>query len=298
MSRRGVGIVLCAALWSCAADEEEPPGFTVGEVEVRGSGERAERGWLPQEETVEGWVRRGLGESERGLRQGEEGQEELRGTVRYTAYILSRPKGSTLRVDVDVQLEGDVWDGQTVALMVSRQKRQALSQRRPDDELLRPMSRALVRQAVEEAVEEARDQAEVEVATPEELRNWILGDGSTSARKRAIRRARWVDDDQTLGAVVAVARHGEDELSVAAARVLLERGSPEAGRALMRIAKQLSRDRKYDEYLEVLPLLNGLDEAWIDLYLQTVAEAHRAPRVRKRAQELVAGRGPVGSRSE
>lgn len=74
---------------------------------------------------------------------------------------------------------------------------------------------------------------------------------------------------------------------MAAARALYIIDRPASARALMNVAQRMSRDRDYERYLSLLPLLGELEEPWVALYLETVAEAHRIRRVREQARALL-----------
>jgi hypothetical protein len=286
------GLVSMAFLATTACSSESPvQHYSVVDVAIQTSAEESVRSWLPEPEAAGRWLDRGLRSSERGL-SATEGPVKLRATLNYTAYVLPRPQGTTLRVDVDLQLEADVDNhGEVLLLVASRQQRHALASHRPKEDLLVPLSRTLLHQAISEVLEELRDQAEVHLSPGDELTAWITNEGiAPSARRLAMLRASGAIDANSEAALLVASAHEDHQIALTAAQALFEAGSARAPHVLMRIAQQLSRDRLYDEYLEVLPLLHSLDEPWIALYLETVAEAHRMPRVRKLARDLIADR--------
>ena len=108
-----------------------------------------------------------------------------------------------------------------------------------------------------------------------------------SARLLAIEQVVFAEEKSAEEALFD-ASQGEDlEVALAASRALYQLKSEQAGRALMGVAQRTSRDRHYEIYLEILPMLAELHEPWIHLYLETVAEAHRLRRVRESVRSLL-----------
>lgn len=271
------------------ADGAQRGPYRVVEVEVQ---ERA-RGdgvdWAPASEALEGWLERAFRESDRGVSLDGDGLA-MGARVNYVAQIENRRGGARLVVEVEVELERlQVGEGESDVVLVAKSEfRHPFALEQPSRPLLVPVSHSLARQAVDDAVGQLRDQALVRQALGEELVE-KLNDSKTaeSARVLAIERIVSVVPHGAVAALSAAADDPDVEVALAAARALFAIERQASARAVLKVAERMSRDRDYERYLSLLPMLGELDEPWVALYLETVAEGHRIRRVREQARALL-----------
>ncbi len=290
-------ILLVAALVGCdekkSVDASQSNPYRITDIEINGEQER--QSWAPGDEHITRWLDAALFASDRGLSRRKEGMN-MRVVVHHQVRLEPLRRGARLVVDVDAEARRNSVSSEApmVTLTASTQYRHLLARGRPTDQVLYALSRTLGRQAVEDVVTQLRLRARVRQTNPAHLSRWITDEEvHASSRRYAIRRALIYAPRNLEPALLEVVESNDEEMVVSAARALHELESERAAYVLMDVAQQLSRDEEYDRYLRVLPLVGQLDAPWVSIYLETVAEAHRVPRVRNRASSLVADRPPV-----
>lgn len=289
----GVFLMLTAGCGGCSetGDESERGPYRVGEVEIvaddwAGPGDQD---WGPISEHVGQWLEVALQDSERGLTRHGQGME-MRATVHHGIQVRENGGRAMLHVDVEILLERALIDEDSpmVVLSAQAQYRHPFALGRPSRGVLDPISRTLTRRAIDDVVGQLRDQAVVRQTMAEQLASRI-GDAdlSESARLLAIGLVAKANPGNAEEALAEATRDPHDAVAVAAAISLYEMKSDQAAYGLMNVAKRMSRDREYDTYLELLPLLGDLNVDWVNLYLETIAEAHRIGRVRDSVRSLL-----------
>ncbi len=259
-------------------------------------------GWRPSGDQIEGWVDEALADSDRGLRVGRMGPG-LEMTVVTDTDVRGAEGSERLVVEVDGRVQRPVVTpgASMVEFRADTRIAHVFADGPPSEPQLHALSRALNRSAVEAVVDELRDRALVDHLDPLELAVQIADPGQEEkARKMAIDRAvvegvgagGEVDEVVERGLVKAV-RTGDDAVVVDAAQAVVDLEIDDAGRMLLDEIQRLSRDGDYGRMIDLLPILAELDALWISIYLETVAEAHAAPHVRKTARELAEERAPV-----
>lgn len=303
-------VVAVLALSGCrsagAVDEAQRGPYRVASVEVEAvDSEQMVADWAPVTEVVERWFEKALRDSDRGVSRQEAGMA-MRARVQHRARIDNRRDGARLIVVIEVELERtDVVESASAVRLVAKSEfRHPFALGQPSRPLLVPISHTLTRQAVDHAVAQLRDQAVVRQALGEELVERINDPRSAeSARVLAIERLVRLAPDGASAALAVAAQDKDEEVAMAAARALFNVDRASSAQTIMKVAQRMSRDRDYERYLALLPLLGELDEPWVALYLETVAEAHRIRRVREQARALLeksavstaTGGGPQGS---
>ena len=286
-------VIAAIGLSACDNDGGEDPirsePYRIGAVEVNGDAEREE--WAFGDEHISRWTNAALEDSDRGISQKKEGME-MRVVIHHRVRLVDVGSGARLVIDVDARAQRSVVNSEDpmVTIRADAQYRHLLARGRPADGVLHALSRTLGRQAVDDVVHQLRLRARIRQSDTAELASWIEDDQiDDSVRRYAIRRALIYTPDGLEEALVNVTHDADDEVAPKAARALVEMESDDAPRAAMRVAQRLSRDEEYDRFLQMLPLLAELDEPWVEIYLETVAEAHSIRRVRSRARSVMAG---------
>ena len=153
----GLGLSGCTG---CSRDAVAAPNgpYRIAEIEVVGE----PAGWAPTSEEVEHWFRRALRESERGI-AGQGSGPSMRARIDHRLLVVNHLQGSTLRIEVDVQLEAMEVDAENPALLLTARGkyRHPFAVEAPTEAVLRPLSQTLVRETVEGVVMQLRDQAVV-----------------------------------------------------------------------------------------------------------------------------------------
>ena len=274
-------------------DPSQSDPYRITDIEINGAHEREH--WAPGDEHITRWFDAALYASDRGISRRQSGMN-MQVTVHHRVRIEPLRRGARLVVDVDAEARRNSVSAEApmVTLQATAQYRHLLARGRPSDKVLHALSRTLGRQAVDDVVTQLRLRARVRQSEANQLARWIADDDVDRATRRyAIRRALIYAPENLEPTLVDVAAGDDDEMVISAARALREIDSEHAAHAMMAVAQKLSRDEDYERFLEVLPLLGKLDAPWVSIYLETVAEAHRVPRVRSRASSLAAERPPV-----
>ncbi len=283
-------IVGCDRNEECELHLSNP--YKIGELELNGVDEM--QPWAPEDADVLRWVERALDDSHRGISRSEGGME-MRATLSRRVQLEQFADRSRLIVGLEAQVERVIVPSGApmVFLTADVEYRHTMAERAPSEEVLRALTRTLERRAVGDVVNKLRLRARIRQSGPAELSSWVT-DSSIPATERiyAMRRAQHQGSTQIEKALSEAAADEDVHVAVAAARTLLEMESARAAHQLMAVAQRMSRDREYDHYLELLAMLGRLDDAWISIYLETVADAHRFQGARARARELVADRPP------
>ncbi len=285
------------------ADAADVEPYQVVEIEISGTTDIEEQGWGPVPESLERWLASSLAGSNRGITAEKEGME-MRAVVEHGVHLIPRREGALLRVDMKMQLERMAVENGApmVVLTASAEYRHPFALGQPTKGVLDPISRILARQAVDDLVGQLRDQAVVRQTLGPELARWVnCEETSNSARLLAIQRVVVTapEDGPAAGeaALAEAARDVDDDVAEAAARALYELRAEGAAYGLMRVAQRLSRDQKYDRFMALLPLLGRLEVAWVEIYLETVARAHRIRRVRQAAGTALEQKSQIGYRN-
>lgn len=273
------------------ASQLEP--YQIAAVEISDdNGEQQPRpAWSPGDTDVTRWVEAALHDSHRGISRRDDGME-MRVVFHHRIDLEQVRGGHRLVVGVDAQAERQVVDNDSPMVTLTGRAKYGhfFAENRDTQDLLNAMSRTLLRQAIDDVVDQLRLRARVRQLDASRLVDWIDNDElRASVRHYAIRRALIYTPDGLEDTLKKAVEQSDDEMAVYAARALFELDSDRAAHALMEVAQRLSRDKKYDEYMELLPLLGKVDAPWVAIYLKTVADAHRIPRVRRQASAVLSG---------
>ncbi len=286
--------ILASMLGGCEDSEEEPGledgPYVVVSVELQES-EDAER-WVPGEEDARRWFQEVLRKSERGL--AEEGSG-LPVRVILEKELRLREMGSKKQLVmefraqvVESQLSGVVPE---LELTTEAEYVHALKEERPDDEVLEAMSNSLGRKAAQESMDVLRLLAVVRQGEPWELVRWSRT--STFGEEKRLLAIQELARREVAGAVPVLKTATKAEsaaVAVEAAEALYALKRNDAAHLVMDVAQRMSRDEYYDEYLRLLSTVGKLDEPWVSIYLETVAQAHTNYRARQKARTLSAER--------
>ena len=288
-------IFLAVALAACDDDdgldpvESEP--YKIASLQINGEG--TSYPWAPGDQHLTNWLEDALHASHRGISRSQDGME-MNLTVHHRIELQELQRGARLVINIDAIAERGLVDSESpmVTVRARARFRHLLARGAPSESVLYALSRTMTQQAVDDVVQQLRLRARVRQMSPAELSRWIDDDEiDANVRRYAIRRALIYRPPHLEPTLVNVVDHGDDEVAPAAARALFELESDRAPHALMNVAQSLSRDGDYDRLLNLLPMLGELDEPWIALYLETVADAHGVARVRARARSVVGERG-------
>lgn len=282
----GMVLFLWTGCSGCAqARAGSPETFVIAEFEFAGDSPA----WGPDKEVVTLWFEQALRSSDRGFKAQGEGLA-LRAQVDYRLLVIERPRGALLRIDVDVQLE-PIFQGEGLsipAITASVQHRHPFAVPIPSEALLAPLSQTLLRDGIDKVVLSLRDQAVVRLTLERNLGAAIRSEEhSTPARLIAIDRVVSAEILEAEDALLVATESSEPEIATAAARGLHRLKTPSSSKALLKVAQRMSRDRHYEHFEALLPLLATCQEPYIHLYLETVADAHRLRRIRDQARQLV-----------
>lgn len=276
-----------------AVDQHRVEPYQIAAVDIDIGGDDEE--WTPANEEVQQWFDDAVDDSHRGLSRRQAGMG-MHATVYHRTRLQPMAGGARIAVDVDAHLHRSLLatGDSMINLRATATAQEELSGRHPSHHRLRRIAHDLGKEAQAEVVDRLRLRARLEQYGDDRLAAWIGDDRLGNAQRQiAIEWAIDEDvavDDALRGALVKSADGDDDDLVWAACRALVALDVDGAERIVMERAQRYSRDKKYDRFLDYLPLLGRLDAAWISIYLETVAEAHAAPQVRDEARSIVADR--------
>ena len=264
---------------------DEP--YRIGAMELNGDGEFHE--WAPGDEHVSRWFDEALGDSDRGVSSSAEGME-MDLSVHHEVRLVELEHGARLEVDVEAQATRSVVSSSSpmVTLSAEANYQHPLARGRPSEQVLHALSRTMGHQAVGDVVEQLRLRARIRQSSSAEVAE-LIADKRADEEER-LYAIEHVVQTKTKSAVPGLEQAVEDQnldVSTAAARALYALEADSAAHGLMHVAQRLSRDKEYDRYLQLLPLLSQLDAPWVSIYLETVAKAHQAPRIRERVRSVM-----------
>ena len=295
---RWIAAVMIGLVWmGCDRDGEEPGvhqgPYSVVDIHL----EQAEGadGWAPGDERVHRWFQEVLEESKRGMANGGEGFP-VEARLRHGVRIDELDGATQLIVELDVAITevGAAGGAPVLSMSTEAEFFHPLSEDHPDDDVLQAVSATLGRQAVEETVDQLRNLAEIKQGESWELVRWSRTSGF--GKERRLLAIQELAHRDVEGAEATLKRATESEspkVAVEAALAMYKLDRDQAAHPLMDVAQRMSRDEEYEHYLRLLPVVGKLDEPWVSIYLETVAQAHTDYRVRQKARSLSAERPPI-----
>lgn len=248
--------------------------------------------WIPDGDRIELWFSTALNGDE--LLSTQRDGTPMRARLNHQVRRHDGSEATRLVVDVDVRLDRIVTSSndQTEEIRASATTDRLVMGSDPSPTSLLHLSRRLGIEAIAAATEKLGLRARIATQGEEVLLDWI-GDTEDKEPTNRLLAIDWaVDtalaDDTRLETVLAETTGDEDaDVAVAAGKALLDIEADRAAHLLLERTQQASRDQDYDLHIRLLPLLGKLDEKWISIYLQTVAEAHDERRVRNVARSVV-----------
>ena len=296
-----VAVLLAAAamiLMGSGCDDDEPhsEGYRIVDIEV--DADDGDDPWMPAEKRVQMWFASAVGDDNGLVSTRTDGRDV---TAELTHRVRRHSDGNATRlvVDVNVRLRPAINsdDNQPASLHADTMLDEVISDANPDNGQLSRTARQLSVRSVEKAAEQLELRARLDRGEDRQIVDWIADESADPLRRK--QAMQWVadatvtvDNFRVQPKLVEATEDEHHGVAITAGRTLVAIDADDAAHLVMDRAQEASRSGDYDRFLQWTPLLDELDEQWISIYLQTVADAHDEPRVRQKVRHLIDDESP------